>query len=225
MSSWMLGSNWPNNGEIDIIEGVNDQVSNQMTLHTSSGCTIANTGFSGTLETTNCDIKAPGQSANSGCVIGDPSTQSYGSGFNAAGGGVYATEWTGSAINMWFWPRSRIPADITRGSPNPAGWGTPVARFAGGCDINSHFKDMQIVCSFFSIYYILLSSLSCRFMAVWLHGNGNADSIRSSTLPSAATGPAPSGLLAPVILKPTPAKPTSPTTRPSSPRRTGASTR
>ncbi|CDM27100.1 CAZyme family GH16 [Penicillium roqueforti] len=142
---WMLGSNWPNNGEIDIIEGVNEQTQNQMALHTSDGCTINNGGFTGTLDTANCYVQASGQSSNSGCSIQSDSTQSYGTGFNNVGGGVYATEWTGSAISVWFFPSNAVPADISSGTPNPAGWGTPTALFSGGCDIDSHFNDLQIV--------------------------------------------------------------------------------
>ncbi|OQD92319.1 hypothetical protein PENSOL_c042G02524 [Penicillium solitum] len=142
---WMLGSNWPNNGEIDIIEGVNEQTQNQMALHTSNGCTINNTGFTGTLDTANCYVQAPGQSENSGCSIRSDSTQSYGTGFNNVGGGIYATEWTGSAISIWFFPSNAVPGDISSGNPNPASWGAPTARFAGSCDINSHFNDLQIV--------------------------------------------------------------------------------
>ncbi|KAJ5996062.1 hypothetical protein N7522_007722 [Penicillium canescens] len=142
---WMLGSDWPNNGEIDIIEGVNGQSSNQMTLHTSSGCSISNSGFTGTLETDDCYVDASGQTANAGCAIDNGNTQSFGSGFNDAGGGVYATEWTGSAINVWHFPSYSVPSDITSGNPVPSNWGTPAARFAGSCDINSHFKDLQIV--------------------------------------------------------------------------------
>lgn len=141
----MLGSNWPNNGEIDIIEGVNSQSTNQMTLHTGDGCSIVPLGFSGTLDTSNCYVEASGQSANAGCAIESTSNSSYGDGFNKAGGGVYATEWTGDAINVWFFPNSSVPSDITNGKPNPLGWGLPSARFAGACDIDSHFKDLQIV--------------------------------------------------------------------------------
>ena len=142
---WMLGSNWPSNGEIDIIEGVNDQSQNQMTLHTSDGCSLQNTGFSGNLDTSNCYVDASGQSPNSGCAIMNGNTQSFGSGFNDAGGGVYATEWTGDAISVWFFPSSSIPSDISSGNPDPTGWGTPAAKFAGSCDIDSHFNDLQIV--------------------------------------------------------------------------------
>jgi hypothetical protein len=142
---WMVGSNWPNNGEIDIIEGVNTQSVNQMTLHTSDSCTINNSGFSGSLYSDNCYVEASGQSANEGCIITGSSTQSYGNGFNEAGGGVYATEWTSDAINVYFFPNSSVPSDITSGSPDPSSWGTPSASFAGNCDIDSHFSELQIV--------------------------------------------------------------------------------
>jgi hypothetical protein len=142
---WMLGSDWPKNGEIDIIEGVNDQSSNQMTLHTSSGCSISNSGFTGTLVTDDCYVDASGQSANAGCAIDNGNSESYGSGFNNAGGGVYATEWTGSAINVWHFPSYSVPSDISSGNPVPSNWGTPAARFAGSCDIDSHFNNLQIV--------------------------------------------------------------------------------
>lgn len=142
----MVGPNWPNNGEIDIIEGVNSQSTNKMTLHTSDGCSIGPLGFTGILETPDCYVEAPGQLINAGCAIEHTSDSSYGDGFNKAGGGVYATEWTGDAINVWFFPNSSVPSDIRNGKPNPLGWGFPSAKFAGACDINSHFKDLQIVC-------------------------------------------------------------------------------
>lgn len=143
---WTLGPNWPNSGEIDIIEGVNSQSTNLMTAHTNAGCTITSTGkFAGTMETANCDINAPNQATNAGCSISTGSSQSFGSGFNAGGGGVYATQWTGSAISIWFFPRSAIPADVNFGSPNPEDWGLPTAQFAGGCDIDEHFVNQQIM--------------------------------------------------------------------------------
>lgn len=142
---WLVGPSWPTNGEIDIIEGVNAQQANQMTLHTSSGCTINKSGFSGVANTTNCDGNASNQPKNAGCAIGSQDAASYGTGFNTAGGGVYATEWNSSAISIWFFTRSKIPSDISSGKPIPNRWGTPMAMFAGGCDIDTHFKDMQIV--------------------------------------------------------------------------------
>jgi hypothetical protein len=143
---WMLGPDWPNNGEIDIIEGVNSMTVNAMTLHTDAGCSITNTGaFSGTLETANCDINAAGQATNAGCSIDSANSNSYGAGFNSNGGGVYATEWTSEAISIWFFPRNSIPADITSGNPDPSGWGLPQAQFTGGCDIDEHVQDQQLL--------------------------------------------------------------------------------
>ena len=144
--SWLIGPNWPNSGEIDIIEGVNDGAHNAMTLHTSDGCSIIDDGrFTGTLSTTNCYVNAPGQSANVGCDIQNQDTQSYGNDFNAVSGGVIATEWTSSEINIWFFPRGTTPPDITAGNPNPGTWKEPVAQFQGNCDVDSHFQNQRIV--------------------------------------------------------------------------------
>ena len=78
-------------------------------------------------------------------AILNDNTQSFGDGFNKADGGVYATEWTDSAINIWFFANSSVPSDIKSGSPDPTGWGTPAASFSGDCDISSHFSNLQIV--------------------------------------------------------------------------------
>ncbi|RMD40063.1 hypothetical protein DV735_g5059, partial [Chaetothyriales sp. CBS 134920] len=144
---WMVGPNWPNNGEIDIIEGVNSQVANQMALHTSSGCTLTNTtkAFTGQIKTSNCYVAAADQATNSGCGIGTSAVSSYGDGFNAVDGGVYATEITSDGISIWHFTRSSIPSDISSGSPNPSGWGEPAASFSGDCDFSAHFKSLQIV--------------------------------------------------------------------------------
>ncbi|EXJ94023.1 endo-1,3(4)-beta-glucanase [Capronia coronata CBS 617.96] len=143
---WLLGPNWPYSGEIDIIEGVNDQNTNNMAMHTDAGCSITNTGaFSGSLETANCDVDAADQASNAGCSIRSGDTTSFGSGFNWNGGGVYATEWTSDAVNIWYFPRSGIPADITAGTPDPTGWGLPQGQFAGGCDIDSKIQNQQLV--------------------------------------------------------------------------------
>ncbi|KAK5941192.1 hypothetical protein PMZ80_006469 [Knufia obscura] len=153
---WTVGPDWPSSGEIDIIEGVNTQQHNAITLHTGPGCSIAetspNTGssnaaalFSGSVSTPNCDINAQGQSKNAGCSIATSDTANYGNGLNANQGGVYATEWTSDVIRTWYFPRGSIPADMEN-SPNPSAWGTPLAAFhSTSCDIESAFKNQQIV--------------------------------------------------------------------------------
>ena len=144
---WTVGPNWPSNGEIDIIEGVHEQATDAMTLHTGPGCSIGQdkTAFAGTLSTGNCDVNAYGQAQNTGCGIKSTDNKSYGAGLNSNKGGVYATEWTTSGISIYFFPRGAIPADVLGDNPNPSGWGKPAAKFDGGCDIGSIFKNHQIV--------------------------------------------------------------------------------
>lgn len=139
----MVGPGWPNGGEIDILEGVNDQTSNDVTLHTGPGCSVSNTGsFSGKMTSTTC---ASSGTDNTGCQIASSDTSTYGSGFNAGKGGVYAMEWTGDGISVYFFPRSSIPSDALGDAPNPSGWGTPMAHFSGDCDFATAFTDQQIV--------------------------------------------------------------------------------
>ena len=140
---WMVGTEngevkWPDAGEIDILEGVNDETRNAVTLHTSAGCAVDNTTspamgstgeattpFLGNMATDNCDVAAIGQEKNVGCSIKAPEpaafkgTATYGTSFNKAGGGVYAMEWTDSSISVWFFPRnsSGISA-LTSSSPS-----------------------------------------------------------------------------------------------------------
>ena len=142
--SWMVGPNWPSEGEIDIIEGVNEQSQNDMTLHTSAGCTVSNNGqFSGGYVTTsNCDVAVQG---NAGCQIAASSSATYGTQFNTNGGGVYATEWTSNHIDIWFWQQGSQPADVLGASPDPAGWGTPLASFTPSCNLDSYFQNQQLV--------------------------------------------------------------------------------
>lgn len=75
----------------------------------------------------------------------DNRTNTYGDGFNAGLGGVYATQWTSEFIRLWFFPRSAIPADITAGQPDPSTWGPPMSNFQGSCDIDTHFVNHEIV--------------------------------------------------------------------------------
>ena len=155
---WLLGSGtWPQTGEIDIIEGVNDQAGNLMTLHTNAGCSVtrpnsssSSASFTGNLTTPDCDVNAAGQEQNAGCQIdGRDNPVSFGAEFNSVQGGVYALEWTSQAITIWFFARNQIPSDLlatntTSTTPNPSQWPTPVARFAG-CDIDVHFQNMSII--------------------------------------------------------------------------------
>ncbi|EED16874.1 endo-1,3(4)-beta-glucanase, putative [Talaromyces stipitatus ATCC 10500] len=142
---WTVGSDWPNNGEIDIIEGVSQQSANAMTLHTSNGCSINDSGFTGHLATSNCYVNAAGQANNAGCSIDATTSATYGDAFNTNGGGIYAMEWTDNYIQVFEFSHATAPADINSNSPDPSNWGEPAARFQGNCDIDSHFSQHQIV--------------------------------------------------------------------------------
>jgi hypothetical protein len=98
----------------------------------------------------NCFVHALGQFENQGCSQGGPSN-SLGAGFNAQGGGTYASEWDPDAgyIRTWFWHKDQEPPDVKAGKPDPATWGTPYSLFSLDpqmCD-PVHFRNMRIVFS------------------------------------------------------------------------------
>ncbi|KAI0138434.1 concanavalin A-like lectin/glucanase domain-containing protein [Pestalotiopsis sp. NC0098] len=138
-------SNWPENGEIDVMEAVNLATDgNQMTLHTDDGCDMkVKRKMTGTAQYKTCSNET---NDNAGCgVLG--STSSYGTGFNSDGGGIMALEWRDAGIRMWQFGRDSIPDDITAGtSPDPSSWGTASADFPNtDCSVSSHFKNQSII--------------------------------------------------------------------------------
>jgi len=143
-----LESGWPKGGEIDILEGVNDQGPNRASLHTSPGCKMPSeriqTGQNGDLD---CDTAA---NANAGCSVEFPTKQSYGLPFNDDGGGWLAVERSDSEINIWFWSRHDlfVPFEIKEGSStvDPLTWGFPVANFPNTyCNLADHFSEENII--------------------------------------------------------------------------------
>jgi hypothetical protein len=169
----MVGPNWPNSGEIDIYEGVHLNTYNQMTLHSSPGCVPVynqNGGQTGT-HVSEADCGAGG--GFNGCGVQSNSATSYGTSFNARGGGVYATLWTSSGIKIWYFPSDSVPGNIRSGNPDPNSWGTPQANFAG-CNFDAKFSNMNIV--------------SCLGHSGVMQGT-DIRLHRSSILHSAVTGP------------------------------------
>lgn len=110
-------ANWPDNGEIDIVEGVNNQEVAKTALHTSKECDMyahvpawSRTGYwdwsTGLPDTytgipaddisvpaDDCYVMAPHRWQNQGCVTIANETGTIGSPFNKKGGGVYVLEW------------------------------------------------------------------------------------------------------------------------------------
>ncbi|TFK46261.1 2 beta-glucanase [Heliocybe sulcata] len=146
---WEVGADWPNEGEIDIIEGVNDASPNQVTVHTGSGCSMpSERAQTGSTTTTTCTSS---NGDNSGCGVRDKDDDSFGPDFNSIGGGWYAMERTSSFVKVWFWPRNSgsVPGDVRNGGSgvDTGGWGTPVAYFpsTSQCDLESHLGPMSVI--------------------------------------------------------------------------------
>ena len=54
--------------------------------------------------------------------------------------------WNTSGIYAWFFPRSDIPSDVAGDSPNPDGWGLPVAAYpSSSCDFNTFFTPQTLI--------------------------------------------------------------------------------
>ncbi|GAA6002175.1 glycoside hydrolase family 16 protein [Rhodotorula paludigena] len=144
---WMNGPNWPAGGEIDVLEGVHDFPANQITLHVvDSGCKLSESAdVTGKLVPANDDCNA-NVKGNAGCSYAEQAANSYGKGFNDAGGGVFATSFTADAIDQWFWSRPDVPENIKSGTPDEAGWGKPTASWpSSSCEISKCFADQTMI--------------------------------------------------------------------------------
>lgn len=142
---WSFGPQWPQDGEIDIIEGINLMPSNQMAIHTTPGCT--HNGSMGALGTpgTSIDCSQP-----SGCTVLETSPNSFQGGFVSAGGGVLATLFDSTGILIWFWSRSDMPSTIKQATSTSqldiSGWGAPHASFLSTtCNISQFFSPQNLV--------------------------------------------------------------------------------
>ncbi|KZT66401.1 glycoside hydrolase family 16 protein [Daedalea quercina L-15889] len=152
---------WPAGGEIDIIEGVNLQAANTMSLHTLPVCVMPAGGaprraHTGTVLSTDCDARA---NYNQGCGVRGPPA-SYGAPLNAARGGwfVVARGPGPEGVRGWFWARAdpAVPPEVRDADgdaaaaaevrPGPA-WGLPVAHFPMGreCEYAPHFDEHMFV--------------------------------------------------------------------------------
>mmetsp|Transcript_20569 Transcript_20569/g.57075 ORF Transcript_20569/g.57075 Transcript_20569/m.57075 type:complete len:547 (-) Transcript_20569:237-1877(-) len=130
-------ANWPVNGEIDIVEGVNFQSEAKTALHTSKRCNMYDVpegSMTGTWDTAvgipdkktgipdttvrearNCYVYDPHQWLNQGCVAIDAGGGSLGGPLNQKGGGIFALEWDPiyRHIRTWvFSPHTSVPDNL-----------------------------------------------------------------------------------------------------------------
>ncbi|ROW11538.1 hypothetical protein VMCG_01105 [Cytospora schulzeri] len=145
---WSYGKDWPGMGEIDVLEGVNSQSTNQITLHTNGSCTMAqgsavgSTKFSATADCSAGD-------GSTGCPQTTTSTNNFGAGLNAGGGGIYAMLWDNEAISVYHFPRNSTTANSLTSNSSTVDTsilGMPLATFVGGdgCDITEKFFSHHI---------------------------------------------------------------------------------
>ena len=177
---WLMGkttgnNKWALNGEIDIIEQVNNEPTNHSTLHTntkpgdtecnqahvpgiSSGgkCGGATRLYSGTgviQGKTDCGYNSQQQCFHAGCGVTFP----HGSGgdvFNQSvtdagnNGGVYACELTTDGrVTVWFFAPGNVPRDLTEGSSivDPSKWKDLATKTVEFQKCPGSFKQMQMI--------------------------------------------------------------------------------
>mmetsp|Transcript_18822 Transcript_18822/g.52583 ORF Transcript_18822/g.52583 Transcript_18822/m.52583 type:complete len:542 (+) Transcript_18822:269-1894(+) len=129
---------WPDHGEIDIVEPINNQDVAKTALHAAEGCDMyahvprynwtghwdSATGipdtftgalnFDNAVQADNCWTNTPHQWYNQGCVAIHERNGTIGEAMNEKGGGVYALEWdpSGGYIRAWVFPRDGIPDNL-----------------------------------------------------------------------------------------------------------------
>lgn len=137
---WSVGPKWPENGEVDIIEGVNADSGNEVVLHTSGSCKMAQQDMTGDLTDLECGLDV----SPVGCKVkGNNGTS--GTPFNKKGGGYYAMERTTDFIKIWYFPRGSEPKSLVNGSPDTSTFGKPMAHMQGECDFGERFTAQKLV--------------------------------------------------------------------------------
>lgn len=120
------------------------QSANQMTLHTGGDCILPwARNETGKPLHVSCDSYYDN---NVGCSVVSAQSDSYGSGFNNAGGGAYVMQHTEDGVKIWIFSKARLPSDIGSDHPNPDHWPIPDAAFPFSTECPpSRFGPQQIV--------------------------------------------------------------------------------
>ncbi|CAB9503338.1 Probable endo-1,3(4)-beta-glucanase [Seminavis robusta] len=137
---WLTNEeHWPDYGEVDIVEGINNQTKAKTALHTSSKCSMyahvaeynrtgvwdratgipdtytGDMDFATSVPADNCWNLAAHQWSNQGCVTVTSEDGTIGVPLNEAGGGVYVLEWDPEHryIRSWVFPRNKdLPSNL-----------------------------------------------------------------------------------------------------------------
>ena len=177
--------NWPINGEIDILEGVNYQTRAKTALHATKTCNMddipsgVRTGSWDTAvgipdkktgipdmtvrEANDCFVYNPHQWLNQGCVTVDDNDGSIGEPLNDNGGGVYALEWDpiNKRIRSWaFSSHSAVPENLKLAISSA---GNPLSSTQVSPDPNlwglpfGYFAIGKLLLSFYAIIILLFT--------------------------------------------------------------------
>src|SRR5438046_2966198 len=87
----------------------------------------------------------------------------------------YATEWTSTAIKIWFWPAGSAPHDLVTGQPDPTTWGSPHANFANA-NLDNYFSNHQIILNTgltLCPYYAITTNIAVALCGDWAGGVWN----------------------------------------------------
>lgn len=171
---WTVGWDpWPENGEIDIIEGANLQSHAHVALHTKQGCKMPNdtSTFNGSYSWTSSgpalDCWNMATPDNVGCSI-ECNEDAYGAPLNKKGGGYYVMQLhRDKYIRVWFFSRHEAPPDLLSGNPKPDFWSKkPLAYFPllSNCPGRKYFNTQRVV----------INTTLCGGYAGWnfTHANG-----------------------------------------------------
>ncbi|KAF4584126.1 glycoside hydrolase family 16 protein [Ophiocordyceps camponoti-floridani] len=137
---WTHGNDWPNDGEIDVLESFNLNSWSQPGFRTSNA-------------RGDCVLRAEPQKRHTSPLISESCTSEqgcYGADRRALigheAGAIFALEWTKAFIKIYRWIPGQEPADINTDTPIPSGWGPPlVSLLTSDCDIDAHFANQRIV--------------------------------------------------------------------------------
>jgi hypothetical protein len=128
---------------------VSNYIANQATIHTNPGCSLSassasSLGMTGTL--VGGQDCAAASTGNQGCGVRATDQQSFGSAFNANGGGIYAMRWDTSGIAIYFFRPDAVPTDLTSNAPTPENWGLPMAHWPStNCDPMKFFSNHNTI--------------------------------------------------------------------------------
>ena len=150
-SLWLEGADWPKNGDIVFMQGVNLMTRNTVSLHSDPNqpCSFLQGQQQqlGTVTSSNCQAVI---NYNQGCSTLDGDPRSFGKAFNDNGGGVFALEWNDRGIKIWFFSRSEVPASLTSATRtiDTRKWRQPTAHYpfgGGNCDGAARFGPMKMM--------------------------------------------------------------------------------